>query len=342
MFFTDVQLAEIRSQILKSNQITIVVHKSPDGDALGSSLGLKHAILSLFGKHASVVVPDAFPGSLNYLPDSGQILIFDQMKEVTTKVLEETDLLFCLDFNHPGRVGDLEGLLKETAARCTGVMIDHHQQPESFLTYIGSKTSASSTCEMIYQFCRSLGMQEVPNQEIAKCLYTGIMTDTGSFRFSATTPETHQIAAALLKADIRHWEIHEHLFNQNSFTKLQMWGFALTSKLVVLPEFKTAFISLSADELERFRYQEGDLEGLVNYALSVQGMKMGVLMSERKGKIRISFRSTGDFSVNEFSRTHFEGGGHENAAGGVFYGSLEDAISKLTDALPEFSEKLNA
>jgi phosphoesterase RecJ-like protein len=342
MFFNDSQLAEIRNAILQSQNISIVVHRSPDGDALGSSLGLKHALMALFSKQVSVIVPDAFPSALDYLPGSDSIVAFDSQQELASEVLIATDLLFCLDFNHPGRVGDLEDLLKQTAARCTGVMIDHHQQPEPFLTYIGSKTSASSTCEMVYQFCRSLGMKEVPNQDIAKCLYTGIMTDTGSFRFSATTPETHEIAASLLKADIRHWEIHEHLFNQNSLTKLQMWGYALTSKLVVLPEYRTAFISLSADELERFQYQEGDLEGLVNYALSVQGMKMGVLMSERKGKIRISFRSTGSFSVNDFSRAHFEGGGHENAAGGVFYGKLEDAISKLTAALPDFSDKLNA
>lgn len=342
MFFNDTQLAEIRNHIIQARQISIVVHRSPDGDALGSSLGLKHALMALFGKHATVIVPDAFPESLSYLPDSELILIFEKQNNLVNEVLLSTDLLFCLDFNHPGRVGDLENLLRETAQRSTSVMIDHHQQPDSFVNYIGSKTSASSTCEMVYQFCRALGMQEVPNQLVSKCLYTGIMTDTGSFRFSATTPETHEIAASLLKADIKHWEIHEHLFNQNTFSKLQMWGYALTSKLVVLPQFKTSYISLSAEELERFHYEEGDLEGLVNYALSVKGTKMGVLLSERKGRIRISFRSTGNFSVNEFSRTHFEGGGHENAAGGVFYGNLNDAVTKLNNVLPEFSDKLNA
>lgn len=342
MFFTDTQLAEIRNSILEANHISIVVHRSPDGDALGSSLGLKHALMALFGKHSSVIVPDAFPESLSYLPDSEMILVFEKQIDLVNEVMNSTDLLFCLDFNHPGRVGDLENLLRETAQRSTSVMIDHHQQPEAFVNFIGSKTSASSTCEMVYQFCRALGMQEEPNQLIAKCLYTGIMTDTGSFRFSATTPETHKIAAALLKADIRHWEIHEHLFNQNTLSKLKMWGYALTSKLIVLPQFKTSYISLNAEELERFNYEEGDLEGLVNYALSVKGTKMGVLLSERKGRIRISFRSTGNFSVNEFSRTHFEGGGHENAAGGVFYGTLDDAIIKLNAVLPEFSDKLNA
>lgn len=342
MFFNDSQLAEIRNLILHSNTISVVTHKSPDGDALGSSLGLKHAFMSLFSKQISVIVPDAFPDSMSYLPGSESILVYDDMKEKATEVLQATDLLFCLDFNHPGRVGDLEELLRETASRCNAVMIDHHQQPEPFVKYVGSQTSASSTCEMVYRFCQTLGMQETPDQFTATCLYTGIMTDTGSFRFSATTPETHIIAASLLRANIRHWEIHEHLFNQNSFSKIQMWGFAFMSKLVVLPEYKTAYISLSAEELERYNYQEGDLEGLVNYALSIKGTKMGVLMSERKGKIRISFRSTGNFSVNEFSRANFEGGGHENAAGGVYHGKLEDAISKLHQVLPQFADKLNA
>jgi phosphoesterase RecJ-like protein len=342
MFFSNTQLAEIKDLIIEAKQISIVVHRSPDGDALGSSLGLKHALHDIFKKSATVVVPDAFPESLSYLPDSELILVFENQKEQVEELMKSTDLLFCLDFNHPGRVGDMENLLRDTAHRCNSVMIDHHQQPDAFVNFIGSKTSASSTCEMVYQFCREMGMDDVPNRLISMCLYTGIMTDTGSFRFSATTPETHLIAASLLKAGIKHWEIHEHLFNQNTFSKLQMWGYALTAKLVVLPQFKTSYISLSADELEQYKYEEGDLEGLVNYALSVKGTKMGVLLSERKGRIRISFRSTGSFSVNEFSRTHFEGGGHENAAGGVFYGTLADAIAKLNAVLPEFSDKLNA
>lgn len=331
-------LNELKTALTPGKKVVIVSHRGPDGDALGSSLGLKLFIEKEFRVNAVVLVPDAFPKDLIWLPDADKIKIFENSREECGSLLKSADLIFCLDFNQASRVFDMEMPLRESQA--VKVMLDHHQQPEAFVKWTWSDVTASSTCEIVYQLIAAMGMESSVDREIATCLYTGIMTDTGSFRYSVTSASTHRIVASLLDTGIQHWKIHETIFNQNSLRKLKLWGYALSEKLVVLDQFRTAYVSLDMDELERFGYHDGDLEGLVNYALSISSMVMGIQITRRKEKIRISFRSVGDFNVNLFARSHFSGGGHENAAGGTFDGSLQETIEHLNGVLPLYKDQL--
>ena len=337
MVFNEQQFLEIAQLLNQSKKIAITTHRNPDGDAIGSTMALSAFLRDYCSAEICVVLPDPCPYYLNFLTKQHNFADFKTDSAKSTNWLQSCDLLFCLDYNHPARTGPLEELVRTCAGRVKSIMLDHHPQPEEFVTYMGSNTKASSTCELVYAFCTKLGMDDIPPAEIAACIYTGIMTDTGSFRFSVTTPNTHRIAGNLLQSGIRHWEIHEQLFNQNTLGKLRLWGIALKDRLEWLDDAKVAYIALSADDLKSNNYKDGDLEGLVNYALSISGARMGILFSERDDKIRISFRSVGDYSANRFARTFFEGGGHENAAGGVYNGSLENAVKHLIKSLNEFS-----
>lgn len=337
--YTPSQVNELKERITTAPSIVITAHRNPDADALGSTLGLFHFLKRISAVPVVVLLPDPFPVFLSWMPGSDEIRIFDRDPEKGKQLLREAGVIFCLDYNHPARTAKMEESLREAPA--LKVMIDHHQQPDAFAQLIWSDPSASSTCELIVHFIDLLGESDRIDREIATCLYTGIMTDTGSFRFSATTAQTHHVIARLMEKGIQHWKIHEAIFNQNSFDKLRLWGHALSNKLTVLPGFRTAYIALSEEELKQYNYREGDLEGLVNYALSIRGMVMGALFTERNGKIRISFRSVGSFSVDRFARAHFEGGGHENAAGGTSYESLEATVDRFIQLLPSWAEALN-
>jgi len=337
MFGVEV-LNELKFLLTQGKSAAIVSHRGPDGDSLGSSLGLKLFLEKQFGVSATVIVPDAFPGDMSWLPGAGKIKIFENSVEECSTFLKNTEVIFCLDFNQAARVFDMEQPLRDSPA--TKIMLDHHQQPEAFVKWTWSDVTASSTCEIVYQLIAAWGMEAAVDRDIATCLYTGIMTDTGSFRYSVTSASTHRVVAALLDTGIEQWKIHETIFNQNSQRKLRLWGYALAEKLVVVDQYRTAYISLDMDELERFGYEDGDLEGLVNYALSIRSMVVGILITRRKNKIRISFRSVGDFSVNKFARSHFSGGGHENAAGGTFEGTLAETLEHITSVLPLYKDQL--
>lgn len=334
MKFTSVQSDQIHTLLSPLKTCCIIVHKNPDGDALGSSLGLKAYLKEAYSIDAQVIVPNSFPDFLSWMPQSSSILVAEKHPQLAHDFLNKADLLFCLDFNHPSRVGELsEQLLQSSAYK---VMIDHHQDPDSFCDATWSKTSASSTCEMVTDWILGDKGDLFLSSDAAKCLYTGIMTDTGSFRFQATTAHTHKLVAMLLSKGINHWQIHESLMNQNTLEKLQLWGYALSNCLEVLPEFHTSFIYVNQETLSKYGYQEGDLEGLVNYALSIRGTRLAAIFSERKGKVRISFRSIGSFKVNELSGSHFSGGGHINAAGGVSDEGLEQTILKFKSVLNQY------
>jgi bifunctional oligoribonuclease and PAP phosphatase NrnA len=339
MMFTSTQSDQIHSFLNPLKSCCIIIHRNPDGDALGSSLGLKNYLKEAYSVDAQVIAPDSFPEFLSWMPKSESILIAEKEPENAKALLNNADIIFCLDFNHPSRVGDLSDVL--SAAKGFKVMIDHHQNPDSFCNATFSKTSASSTCEMVTDWILQDKGEIFLTTDAAKCLYTGIMTDTGSFRFQATTSHTHKLASLLLSKGIDHWLIHESLMNQNSLSKLKLWGHILSQSLELIPEYHAAFIKVSAADLDKYGYVEGDLEGLVNYALSIKGTKLAAIFSERGGKIRISFRSIGDFKVNEFSGSHFGGGGHINAAGGVSGSSLDDTIRKFKDVLSQYPELQN-
>jgi phosphoesterase RecJ-like protein len=329
----------IKTLLSQPKKIVIVSHKNPDGDAIGSSLGLYHYLLK--GNHkVHVLAPNDYPKFLKWIPGNDSILKHDTETKVCNDLIEAADVIFTLDFNAFHRTGNMESVLEQSQA--IKVMIDHHQAPDGYAKYTYSDISMSSTCEMIYHFIDMLGDTNVIDADIATCLYVGIMTDTGSFRFRSTTSTTHNIVAKLIEKGANNTDIHNNVYDTNSYERLQLLGCALTN-LKVVPESRTAYITLSQAELQKFDYKKGDTEGVVNYALSLDGIVLAAIFIEDKneGIIKISLRSKGDFSVNEMSRSHFEGGGHTNAAGGKSHLSLSKTVEKFISILPSYNKALN-
>ena len=310
-------------------KIAIIPHRGPDGDAMGSTLGLYHFLLKN-NHHPVVVSPNEFPDFLAWMPGSETVKIYEKDKENCTKILEEAELIFTLDFNALHRTGEMEHVLAKLKAPF--IMIDHHQKPDDYATFTYSDTSFGSTCEMIYNFILFLGKKEDIDKTIGTCIYTGILTDSGSFRFPKTTGTTHRIIAELIDLGVENTEIPTLLFDNSSFGRLQLLGRALQN-MKVLTEHKTAYTTLTQDELNTFDYVKGDTEGIVNYGLSIKGIVFTAIFIENKEEkiIKISFRSQGDFDVNQFARDYFNGGGHRNAAGGKSEVSMEETIRKFED-----------
>ncbi|MCU0349314.1 MAG: bifunctional oligoribonuclease/PAP phosphatase NrnA [Flavobacterium sp.] len=327
-------LTAVYQLIHTPKKIVITSHRNPDGDAMGSSLALLHFLKQL--QHEVVFIsPNEFPEFLAWMPDSKNVVIFEREYEKALALLTNSDLIFTLDFNALHRTGDaMQQTLEKLSVPM--VMIDHHQAPEAYPVVTFSDTSYGSTCEMIYDFINGLGYNHLITKEVATCIYTGITTDSGSFRFPKTTAATHRCVADLIEKGTNTSEIHNLLFDTSSFSRLQLLGKALQN-LVVLPQYQTSYISLSQEELNAFNYQKGDTEGIVNYGLSLKGIDFAAIFIENKeeGIIKISFRSQGDFDVNEFSRNHFNGGGHKNAAGGKSFLPLNETIQQFISILAQ-------
>ena len=317
----------LKELLATPKKIAIIPHKSPDGDAMGSTLALYH-FLQKENHHATVISPNDFPNFLAWLPSSENVLIFETNKEISTQTILDAEIVFTLDFNALHRTGEMEHVLNKVTVPM--VMIDHHQKPDGYAKYTYSDTAFGSTCEMVYNFITFLGKKELIDKTIATCIYTGITTDSGSFRFPSTTSKTHRIVADLIDIGINNSEIHNLLFDNNSYNRLQLLGRALQN-MKVFPELKTSYISLSQKELDEFHYEKGDTEGVVNYGLTIKGIEFAAIFIEHRDEniIKISFRSQGSFDVNQFAREHFNGGGHINAAGGKSYDSLENTIKKF-------------
>ncbi|MFL5763059.1 MAG: DHH family phosphoesterase [Bacteroidia bacterium] len=331
------QIKEVRSFLSKPKNIVIVTHWSPDGDAMGSSLGLYQYLLLLKHK-VTVITPNDYPAFLSWLPGNNKVIDFSKNAKAGKTAVAKAELIFCLDFNSLKRI---EKLGDEVAAsKAPKFIIDHHQQPENFAKYMHHSVEACSTCELIYTFIVMMGHKKKVDKKIANCLYTGIMTDTGSFRFPSTTALTHRIIADLIEAGAENAAIHNRIYDGNTESKLKLLGYCLAEKLVVLNEFHTAFFTLSDQELKRFNYKKGDTEGVVNYALSIEGIRFAAFFVERDGVIKTSFRSQGSFDVNQFARKHFNGGGHMNAAGGMSAQSMAETIEKFNMLLPAYKKQL--
>ena len=325
----------IQNLLATPKKIAIIPHRSPDGDAMGSTLALYHFLLKL--NHQPIVIaPNDFPNFLAWLPSSENVLIFENDRVNCTKVIQDAEIVFTLDFNALHRTGEMEQVLNKVTVPM--IMIDHHQKPDSYATYTYSDTAFGSTCEMVYNFITFLGKKELIDKTIATCIYTGITTDSGSFRFPSTTSSTHRIVAELIDLGIENSEIHNQLFDNNSYNRLQLLGRALQN-MKVFPEFKTSYISLSQKELDEFHYEKGDTEGIVNYGLTIKGIEFAAIFIEHRDEniIKISFRSQGSFDVNQFARDHFNGGGHINAAGGKSYESLKKTIEKFENLISKIS-----
>ncbi len=308
-------------------RIAIIPHRGPDGDAMGSTLALYHFLLK--NNHQPVVVsPNEFPDFLFWMPGSETVKIYEKDKENCTKILEESEVVFTLDFNALHRVGEMELVLEKLTVPF--IMIDHHQKPDSYATYTYSDTAFGSTCEMIYNFISFLDKKQDIDKTIATCIYTGILTDSGSFRFPKTTGTTHRIIAELIDLGVENTVIPTLLFDNSSYSRLQLLGRALQNMKIMM-DHKTSYTSLTQEELNSFHYIKGDTEGIVNYGLSIKGVVFAAIFIENKdeGIIKISFRSQGSFDVNQFARDHFQGGGHINAAGGKSETSMEETLNKF-------------
>jgi bifunctional oligoribonuclease and PAP phosphatase NrnA len=333
---TDIQLSELRSLLASPRLITIVSHKNPDGDAIGSSLGLYHYLIGK-GHTVSVVMPTDYPQFLKWMDGTAIVLNHERDAHRGEALVMDCDVLFCLDFNTPDRAFNLEKSIR--ASRAKKVMIDHHPQPEPFVDFMLSDTSSCSTAQLVHRFITLMG-DKVTSKACAECLYTGILTDSGSFRFPSVTSETHRIVADLLDAGVDHAAVYDLIHNAGSEQRIRLLGYCINDKLTVMHEFGVGFISLSMQEKERFHFRPGDTEGTVNYPLSIEGVHFSAMFIEDKDTVKISFRSIGDFDVNAFSRAHFDGGGHRNAAGGRCDLSLDETLKKFVALLPQYAEQL--
>ncbi len=332
-------LLELKNILEKPKNIVLVPHRNPDGDAIGSCLAMYH-YLTEKGHSCKVISPNPLPDFLKWMPEVETIAIFEKDVEKTTQKLQKADVVFLLDFNAFHRTGNEMKTALENY-KGTFVMIDHHQEPDPITKYMYSDTSICATCEMVYHFFEKLDDVNAITPTIATCLYTGIMTDTGSFKFASTTATTHRVVADLMDKGAIGSDIQEAVFNNNSYNKLQLLGRAL-SNMKVIPKYRTAYITLSQKELNEFKYQKGDTEGIVNYALSLKGIIFAVIFIEDKEQdiIKMSFRSEGDFSVSEFARNHFNGGGHHNASGARSELTLSETVEKFIGLLPEYESEL--
>jgi phosphoesterase RecJ-like protein len=324
----------------ESKKIVILSHRSPDGDSVGSSYGLYHFLIQ-FNHEVQVITPDPAAPFLHWMPGFDKILNYEKQKDISSEAIKNADVIFCLDFNTPSRMGNMESAFQNKNPDSYTINIDHHQQPDDFANFQLSDVSASSTAQLVYDFILKTKGKEFLNASIAQCLYTGILTDTGSFRFSATSPHTHRVVADLLETGIDVNSIYQKIYDNYSQDRIKLLGYALKDKLKLYPEFHAAIIDLSEKELNAFQFQKGDTEGIVNFPLSIGWVKMSILLTQKDGIVKMSFRSKGNFSVNELARKHFNGGGHENASGGMSKLTMEETVKKLESIFPDFKKKLD-
>jgi phosphoesterase RecJ-like protein len=331
-------LSELKTLLATPQKIVITTHHKPDGDAMGSSLGL-YAYLIQKGHHVKVITPTDYPYFLHWLPNNADVIIYTEAKEQADQYVADAALVFCLDFNTLSRINELGEVIRNSGAY--KIMIDHHLDPEDFDDYRHWSINACAAAQLVYDFIvNELKDEGMMNKDIATCLYTGIMTDSGSFRFSSANSTVYRIAADLIDAGAEHWRIHQLVYDNATENRLRFLGNCLTNKLEILRELNTAIISVTAEELKHFSIVTGDTEGIVNYALSINGIKLAAFIIERPDKVKISLRSTGDFPANEICKKYFNGGGHRNAAGGYSDLDLESTIVYFKSVLPEYKTQL--
>ena len=323
----------------ETEKIVIVTHVSPDGDAMGSSLGLYHFLISQ-NKTVNIIVPNAFPEFLKWMPGAKNITLYDQNKESADKLIADADMICCLDFNGLKRIEEVGNAVKEAKAR--KVMVDHHPFPDDFCSIVMSHPEISSTSELVFRLISRLGYFDEITKEGAECIYTGMMTDTGSFTYNSNSQEIYFIISQLISKGIDKDDINRNVYNTYSESRLRLMGYVLHSKMKVYPECHAAMISLTQDELKEFNYVKGDSEGFVNIPLSIKDVKFSVFFREDTDMIKVSLRSVGEFPCNQFASEFFSGGGHLNASGGEFYGTMQQAIEIFEQALEKYKPLLTA
>ena len=329
-------MKDLKALISNKQDIVITTHVNPDGDAIGSSLAL-YNYLNKMGHNVNIIAPNDFPDFLKWMHNVDKIINFSNSKEESADLIDKASVIFCLDFNNLDRINNLGYLISLSNAR--KVLIDHHLEPDNFYDYKIHDIKASATAELIYDFLSYVD-PELIDKNIAEALYTGILTDTGSFKFSITS-KVHKVIANLLDKGVDTDYVNNKIYDSNSFNKIKLIGYALSEKLELASNGNVAYIVLSRKELLDHNFKKGDTEGLVNYALSIENVNMAVLIIETKERIKFSFRSIGKFSVNEFARKHFDGGGHKNAAGGSIEDKLSVALNKFLEKISNYSKELN-
>lgn len=328
-------IAELKKIIDSSERIAIISHTAPDGDSIASSLGLKMLLVAYGKKRIDVVVPDAYPEYLSQLIGANEILVHEEQAKETETILEEADLIFCLDFNTLSRVANLEEALRRSNAK--RVLIDHHLFPADDFVLRISYPDYSATSELLCQIAIALEIEHLISKEIATAFLTGIFTDTGVLYYNASDPGLYRLVALLMEKGADKDEIIKQTFQSNSEGRVRFQGFAIYDKMQMIPEIKSAIVTMSEKEMQHFNLQPGDTDGIANMPLEIKDVQASVFLRENKGFVKLSFRSVGDFPVNKLAEQYFGGGGHKNAAGGEWYGSLSEAKDRLQEALKHFN-----
>jgi phosphoesterase RecJ-like protein len=331
-------IASLTELLAQPQKIVITTHHKPDGDAIGSSLGLYNYLIQQ-GHHAKVITPTDYPEYFNWLPGNGDVIIYtENLKEAAT-LIADAKIIFCLDFNALGRINEMGELVGKSSA--VKIMIDHHLEPEDFDDYRYWDINACATAQLVYKFiAEELNHKELVNKDVATCLYTGILTDSASFSLPNTTSAVHRITADLIDAGAVNWQIYDHIYNNSSENRLRFLGLCLSERLEVLYEYNTAIIAVTKQDLEKYKIATGETEGIVNYALSIAGTRLAAFIVERSDKVKLSLRSKGEFPANDICKKYFNGGGHRNAAGGTSAYTLEHVIKQFKLILPEYKKLL--
>ena len=332
------KIEKIKSVLQNSKNIVITIHSSPDGDALGSALALSNILIQL-NHNVTVISPNSYASFLSWMNGNDDILIFKDNEKESIRVTRNADIIFILDFNHLSRLGDYSNIVRESNGY--KIMIDHHQDPDlGIADVIISDSNSSSTCQLLFNVIDYLGYKKLINKDIAECLYAGIITDTGSFKFSSTNSETHIIVSKLIDFGADNSKIHDLIYDNFSPDRINLLGYCLNEKMKIFKDYNSAVISLNDDDLKRFNFKKGDTEGVVNYALSVKDVIFAVFIVEKEGVVKLSLRSKGKFKVNEIAKKYFNGGGHLNAAGGVSNLSIVETEKKVIDIFKKYKNEL--
>ena len=328
-------IKDLKHLLNSPKDIVIVSHRNPDGDAIGSSYGLKYFLERKFHK-VQVIYPSEYPPLFNFLEDIDQAIVYDTDQSVAFEAVKQAEIIFCLDFNGLDRVDKLGPKIDESSAK--KVLIDHHLDPEPFADFELSETEASSTCELIYKFIDLLDESKLINKKISESLFIGLITDTGSFRYS-TRSYTYEVAAKLKDIGADDYFIQDKIFNSQQEKHLRLLGHCLANRMELIPEYRAGIIHLTRADYKIFKIARGDTEGIVNHILMINNIDVAAFITEQPTIIKLSLRSKGDISVQEIARNHFNGGGHKNASGGSAYAKLEDVINRFKSVLPKYIQK---
>lgn len=319
-------------------KIVITTHHKPDGDAMGSALGLYNYLIQL-GHHAKVITPSDYPDFLAWMPGNSEVIIYPDQQQTANTLIADATIIFCLDFNNLDRINEMAGPVRVSAAY--KVMVDHHLEPADFDDYRHWNINACATAQLVYDLIANIfNHKEYINKDVATSLYTGIMTDSASFKLPNTTADVHRVVAELIDKGAVNWRIHELVYSSASENRIRLLGHCLSNCLEVLPEFNTALIVLTKHDMDKYNVQTGDTEGIVNYALSITGIKLAAFIVERKGQVKLSLRSKDEFPANEICKLYFNGGGHRNASGGQSTESLSQVVELFKQILPKYKKLL--